>query len=187
MARYTIKGIIIKSTPVLLTMIIFSLITGQRLESALHFIVVDHPLILILIPSYINITGYMGDVYASRLTSYLYKGELTANYRPFRLTAINILSIISVNSIAYILTAVISNFVTEFLFNTSSQMFPLIQLVLFSGLLATFIVIIGVTLLIRFVYLKGMDPDSIMAPITTTVGDTIATLRLIYFAPIFLL
>ena len=56
-----------------------------------------------------------------------------------------------------------------------------------AGLLSVTILILVASLLTRFSLIRQLDPDNIVPPITTTGGDLIATLLLIYFTQFFLL
>lgn len=182
MVRLTTKQIVRQSAPVICGVLFISLITGSRLDAAFDLIIIDHPVLLILIPAYINITGDMSDVLSSRLSSYLYKGELDTSFRPFRLFVVNFISMIAIALTGFLLAAIFGNLVAGFIFHKSSPWGPLLLTVGLSGFLASSFISLMMSVVLRFIYVRGLDPDSIIPSISTSTGDLTGTLLLLFFA-----
>ncbi len=184
--RQTTKEIILQSLPVIVGVLVFSVITGNRLEESAELVTKEVPVLLVLLPAFINISGDLADVFSSRLTSELYRGRLDKNFRPFKIYLTDLFSILAVSLSAFVFAAFIGNLVTGYLFHKTSPWGRLIFVVLFAGLIATTLMSLIATLIVRWSYLRGIDADSVTSPINTTGGDMIGTTLLLFLAQLLL-
>ncbi|MFX1564834.1 MAG: magnesium transporter [Promethearchaeota archaeon] len=178
MVEHTVRKILTESLPILVVVLVFALAAGQFLDRTIEGLRLIFPLILLMVPAFIDITGDLAGVVGARVTSHLYTGELDKGFRPYRLLFSNILAILFVSATAYALLGICVIGITIFL-----QTFALIPTFpdlgfpfLFSAIVAAGVLATMVTSLIglfaaRLVYRSGRDPDSIIPPLTTTIGD----------------
>ena len=185
-SRFTILQIFKQSAPVLMSMVFLSIITGSKLNAEFDFIINKNPVLLIALPAFINISGDLADVFASRLTSMIYSGRISSKFAPLALYFENFLAILSISLTAFVLVALAGNTLADVLFQKSSEWISTMITILLAGILATFIMSLIATIIIRICYAKGLDPDSITPPICTTGGDLVGTFLLLFLANIFL-
>jgi mgtE-like transporter len=177
MVKYTVRKILIESLPVLLVVLVFALAAGQFLDTTLEGLKTIFPLILLMVPAFIDITGDLAGVVGARITSHLYTGELDKGFRPYRLLLSNLIAILLVSTTAYAFLGVCVIAITLGFEPIVGPIFPiagfpqLFIAILLAGILATALTSLIGLLAARVVYRSGRDPDSIIPPLTTTVGD----------------
>ncbi len=181
-ARFTIKQIIKQSAPVLIGVTLFSVITGRNLENSAELVTHHVPVLLVALPAFINIAGDLADVFCSRLSSELYRGNLDSNFRPLRLFLADLIGVLLVGITSFIFVAIFANIITDIIFGKIVSYLYLILIMVTAGVTATFVMMLVGAFLSRWAYLKGLDPDSIIAPITTTGGDMVGTTLLLFLA-----
>jgi mgtE-like transporter len=183
---YRASVIIRESFPILLFLLIFSLITGRTLEEATHILVDEAPFIFLVIPAFINMAGVLATVFSSRLTSRLFIGTIDRRFRP-RLLAFDLLSIAAVAFTGFLLLALTIILVTKYLLFIATNDVALLYVFLTAGLTAT-ISMCTVGIIVAYVsFSKGLNPDNFTAPFTSTLGDMVGTLILIFAVRSFLL
>lgn len=185
-SRFTVYQIVRQSAPVLMSMVLISITTGSRLNNSFNFIVNRNPVLLIALPAFINVAGDLAGVFASRLTSMIYAGRLTPNFKPYSLYFLNLFTILAVCLTAFSLVGIVGNVLAGVLFHNSSPWFPTMLTIILAGETATLLMSLVATLIIRISYSKGLDPDSITPPVSTTGGDLVGTFTLLFLAGLFL-
>lgn len=185
--RYTVKGIVKQSLPVLYAVTLLSMFTGASFEHIFSTLFTQIPAIIIVLPAFIHLSGDISDVFSARLSTMLYKGDIDYNFKPYRLYFLNSSAILSVALTGFIFISFAGNFVSLLVFEDSEPWLLFMFVIIISGILSVILLIIIASILTRFTILHQLDPDNIVPPITTTGGDLIATLLLIFFTQIFLL
>ena len=181
-ARFTIWQIIKQSAPVLAGVTIFSIITGRNLEGAADLVTHQFPVLLVALPAFINIAGDLADVFCSKLSSELYRGNLDSNFRPYRIFISDLIGVLLVGLTSFVFVSFFSNIVTALIFKKMVSFIDLLVIMVLAGIIATLTMMLVGAFLSRWAYLKGLDPDSIIAPITTTGGDMVGTTLLLILA-----
>ena len=177
MTEHTVRKILMESLPVLAIVLVFALAAGQFLDQTLEGLKLIFPLILLMVPAFIDITGDLAGVIGARVTSHLYTGELDEVFRPYRLLLTNLIAIFLVSTTAYAFLGVCVIAITIGLTPVLGPIFPaagfpqLFFAILAAGVLATVATSVIGLFAARLVYRSGRDPDSIIPPLTTTVGD----------------
>jgi mgtE-like transporter len=177
MATHTVQKILTESLPILAVVLVFALAAGQFLDQTVNGLRIIFPLILLMVPAFIDITGDLAGVLGARITSHLYTGELDQGFRPYRLLMANLLAILLVSTSAYAFLGVCVIFVTIALAPILGPVFPatgfphLFLAILGAGVLATACTSLIGLIAAQLVYKFGRDPDSVIPPLTTTVGD----------------
>ena len=181
-SRFTIVQIFKQSAPVLLAMVFLSLTTGSRLNQEFDSIIYQNPILLIALPAFINVAGDLATVFASRLTTLIYSGKISAKFTPLSLYLANLLAVLSVCLTAFTLVGLVGNVLANILFHKSSPWIPTMITIICSGLAATLLMSLIATIIIRISYSRGLDPDAITPPICTTGGDLVGTFILLFLA-----
>lgn len=182
MVEHTVRKILIESLPVLVVVLVFALAAGQFLDHTLDGLKLIFPLILLMIPAFIDITGDLAGVVGARVTSHLYTGELDEGFRPYRLLLANLVAILLVSASAYAFLGICVIGITIGLTPVFGPIFPatgysqLFLAILAAGVLATALTSLIGLFAARLVYRSGRDPDSIIPPLTTTVGDLLGVI-----------
>ncbi|MFX1474968.1 MAG: magnesium transporter [Promethearchaeota archaeon] len=177
-STYNARKILIESLPILAVVLVLALLTGTLLNSQLTHIVPYFPFILLIIPAFINVSGDLAGVVGARVTSHLFTGQLDKNFRPFRLLASNLVGVVLVALTAYAFLALCVIGISYLLLHTllPQYILPFFFAILGAGVLATVCTSLLGLLGARIVYRSGRDPDSIIPPLTTTVGDLLGIL-----------
>ncbi len=134
------------------------------------------PGMLILIPGFLEMRGSINGTFASRLSSGLFLGVVKPNKLYTRITKGNM----TASFILAILASVVLGFVAFFLNYLVFQSFTpkIIFLPLMAVAIAS-ILEIPLTLAATFyIFNKGHDPNNIMGPFITSIGDLISVLSL---------
>ncbi len=164
------KEVIEESLPVLSLAAAISILSGVFLgnnEELLKAL----PGILIIIPSFMAINGNISSVVSSRLSSALHMGLVKPHFRRSELLMRNIHSMLIISVIAFAVLGIAAATVNS-MFSAgpvSFILFPVITLT--AGLITVLILMFGSIFTSYIVYRHGIDPDNVVVPILTTVGD----------------
>lgn len=170
MTYYTVRGIVARGFPILVTTSLIGLITGQILNYRLDQLV-SMPIILLLIPSLIKIGGDTGSMLGARISSALHMG-FGGHITKDPVVRNSVLAALIVGLSA---SAVLSIFIwiTGHLLGIGIGFFILLQICIMAGiieLLAVFSTTVFISLIShRF----GLDPDDTVIPIIATLGDLV--------------
>lgn len=172
------KRIIAHSLPVLTICIVLDVFAGLTIEQQLESLVAI-PVILVMIPPFLEDANALGGILTSRLSSMLHMGTLEPNRLPGRMALENF-SIIYIFSL-YVFTLVgISAYLVGMLLGLGSpSIVELLALSLFSGLLTVtvlnFISYYVAVTAFRF----SLDPDDHSIPFTSSAIDFIGAAALV--------
>lgn len=135
------------------------------------------PGLFILLPGFLAERGNISGSLSARLSSKLHLGKITPSLKDNKILKENILaSFILGIGVSFILG------VLAFLFNLAifNQFLPKIILIsLLASVLSQLIMIPTTALTCFFLFKKGFDPDNVMSPIVSTLGDFISVFSLI--------
>ncbi len=164
MAVYSAKHIILESYPVLTAGILIALAAGYLLNSSMTEIS-RVPLILMMVPPINGIGGDIGSILGARLASALHMGTLEPKLRRQRVLHGNMGATVIISLAIYALLGAA--------FFVISRSFAL-GLAFFIAGLAVSIAVMFITIAAAFVSFKGgLDPDNVVIPIVTAVGDVL--------------
>lgn len=183
MTYYGVRKIVLQSYPVLIATIFIALAAGHLLSSSAQEIA-ELPLILAMVLLINGIGGNIGSILGARLASALHVGTLKPKLRGQRvlrgnlvasaLTSIAIFSLCSVVFFAVAWSAGIG----------IARSFSL-SLAFFIAGMALSIAVIFITIASAFVSFKGgLDPDNVVIPIVTAVGDVLGVTCLLLLVKI---
>lgn len=173
------------SAPLLGILVLVQMLTGQLLNSQEERLL-QLPILLALVPAVNGIGGNIGSVLGARLASGLHSGLVSPRLREATVRR-NVLSAILVAAVTYgVLAGLVRVFGPALGLDVRQTIWELLLLLLGSGLLLT-IILSAVTVVTAVVsFRRGKDPDNMVIPIVTTLGDLLGVASLLAVAQVVL-
>lgn len=181
---YSWKKIVQHGLPLLLIAVLIEIFAGQILQGKQELLL-NLPIFLISIPVVNSVAGNVGSVLGARLASGLHVGYITHNYKDKEMHHNLIISLI-IGFFTYFILAIVIYLIASF-----SKIIEDITLTKFVSILLVtgFLLILIVSLVSVFTafisFKKGLDPDDMVAPVVTTVGDVIGIIFLFVIMGVF--
>ncbi|MEM3421397.1 MAG: magnesium transporter [Candidatus Hadarchaeum sp.] len=178
MTAYSLKRILWESYPVLILCAVISLSAGLILQSQLESIK-TLPLILVMVPPINGINNNVCSILGSRLTSALHIGTIDPKFGKQAVLRRNVQATWLMSLGVFVFTSVIF-FAMALIFGIN----PVQSVAIMGAFFLASMVAIGVTMFctvwLAFVsFSKGLDPDNVVIPIVTSIGDIIGVTCLI--------
>ena len=180
-----IRNIVRQSTPVLFVCSILGTLAGGILNGSITTLLKSQTL-LTLVPLFSGESGGLVSVLSARLSSGLHSGLIDADLKPGKVTLENFSIVIFLSLIMFPIIGFLAEASTTVLGNARVNYLNAILIRLIAGM-----IVVGVMLLIVFYistisYRKGLDPDNIVIPLSTSLTDSISTLVLVVVSLIIL-
>lgn len=174
---YDWKDIFKNSYQILLFTAFIGIMGGQMLNS-IEMILVELPVLLFLFPVMNGVGGNLGIVLGARISSGLHSGYIEAELGDEEMKE-NILVSLLVGCVVYAsvsLALVASSTVIDI----GILSYHILLITIGAGLILT-ASIVFLTLFLTFIsYRKKLDPDDVVPPLVTTVGDFIGIASLLF-------
>jgi mgtE-like transporter len=132
--------------------------------------------ILIFLPGFLEMRGNISGSLAARLGSSLHKGTLNSDFKKSDIVDQNIIATFILVIVVSAILGFVATLLSFVIFNLMS--FRIFYIALFSGILSNVIQIPLTTITTIYLYKKNFDPDNIMGPYITTIGDIVSILSL---------
>jgi mgtE-like transporter len=181
---YSWKKIVKHGLPLLSITILIEIFAGQILhgkqESLLLF-----PVFLISIPVINSISGNIGSVLGARLASGLHVGYISLSLKDKEMHD-NLLVSILIGLITYLILAIVIYYIA--LFGKIIEDIALIEfvaIIILTGFLLISVVSFASVITAFISFKRGLDPDDMVAPVVTTVGDIMGIVFLFTIIGIF--
>lgn len=172
MSYLNVKEIFKESVPVLTLTAAISIVSGLFLnnnEDVFKFL----PGLLIIIPSFIAINGNISSVMTSRLSSALHMGLIKPNFRRTHLLMRNFYSMVFISLVAFPVLGVFAG-ALNIMFGGGAEYMMIFPLITFAAGMSTALILIFVSMIFSYLtYRKGLDPDNVVIPLLTTIGDLV--------------
>ena len=180
-----IRNIVRQSTPVLFVCSILGTLAGGILNGSITTLLKSQTL-LTLVPLFSGESGGLVSVLSARLSSGLHSGLIEAELKPGKVTLENFSIVIFLSLIMFPIIGFLAEASTTVLGNAGVNYLNAILISLIAGM-----IVVGVMLFIVFYistisYRKGLDPDNIVIPLSTSLTDSISTLVLVVVSLIIL-
>ena len=180
-----IRNIVRQSTPVLFVCSILGTLAGGILNGSITTLLKSQTL-LTLVPLFSGESGGLVSVLSARLSSGLHSGLIDADLKPGKVTLENFSIVLFLSLIMFPVIGFLAEASTTVLGNAGVNYLNAILISLIAGM-----IVVGVMLLIVFYistisYRKGLDPDNIVIPLSTSLTDSISTLVLVVVSLIIL-
>ncbi len=172
----SVKKIIRETLPVLVVTTMGGITAGIFLENVKHDMIVKIPGLLILLPAILGNRGNIAGALGSRLSSALHLGLIDAELKWNKMLSDNLYATIILNIAVSLLLGTLAWCAYEMAgFPGEASIIKLTLIALIAGTLAGVLLALLTILLAIYTSSKGMDPDNILMPLVSTVGD-IATI-----------
>jgi mgtE-like transporter len=174
-----LRRIVHESLPVLLVAGLVDVLAGLTVEKRLEEFLAFQAL-LVLVPPFLEDTGALGGILASRLSSKLHLGIIDPTGRPQRAARVDF-AIIMVLALPVFVLLAASTELVALVFGLSSPGAPiLVAVTLIGGFIST-TVAIGVAYYGSIAaYRLGLDPDNHGVPLQTSTMDLVGALSLVF-------
>lgn len=176
--RYKMGKILKESTPILIITILISVISGFVLNGNQQMLQMI-PGMIIILPAFLNMGGSMSGVLSSRLSSGLHLGYISPHIRKTKFLTRNLEASYITGFVTFLVLGLMAGALNIAL-GQSINLYMFTFGILIAGLLTVFILSILSVIFSYYSWSKGIDPDDIVIPILTTVGDFIGIFLLFY-------
>lgn len=161
-------------------MLVFSLFTGHNLESFAEIILIQLPFMILAIPAFINMAGDLADVFTARITSSLFVGSLNSRFKPRRLLLSNLVGVLLVAISGFIILGATISALNIYLALSETDPGLILISIILAGFTATGLMCMVGVGAAYITYRRGLNPDNFTPPLTTTLGDAVGTILLIW-------
>lgn len=169
---YSWKKIVRNSIPILTIAVLIEVFAGQILQGNQQKLLLL-PIFLISIPVINGVGGNIGSILGARLASGLHVGYIDYNIRDKNMHK-NFISSLFMGFITYSILAILIYFIASFgNLQMSISLLEFVSIVLGTGIFLIFIISIVSVFTAFWSFKRGLDPDDMVAPVVTTVGDTL--------------
>jgi mgtE-like transporter len=178
---YSWKKIVRYSLPLLTVCVLIEIFAGQILLDSQETLVL-FPIFLISIPVINGVGGNIGSVLGARLASGLHVGYISISLKDKEMHK-NLLMSIFLGIVIYVLLGLIIYYVYLFILINNNILFDLTLIMFLSIIIGAGVLLVCVVSLVSvftafWSFKKGLDPDDMVAPVVTTVGDVMGILFL---------
>ena len=181
---YNWKKIVKNAFPILTFAILVEIFAGSILQSKQNILVL-FPIFLISIPVINSVGGNIGSVLGARLASGLHVGYIEAKINDKKMHE-NLLTAILLGLFTYIILAIIIYYAGLFAnINKGIDLIEFVGIFVSTGFLLICIIVLSSILAAFISFKKGFDPDDMVAPVVTTVGDVLGIIFLFIIINIF--
>jgi mgtE-like transporter len=181
---YSWKKIVKHGIPLLTLTIFIEIFAGQLLllkqDGLLWF-----PIFLISIPVINSVSGNIGSVLGARLASGLHVGYISISLKDKRMHDNLIISIL-MGVVTYLILAIVIYCIVRFgNLRVGIGLFEFITILLSAGFLLICVVSLASVLTAFLSFKRGLDPDDMVAPVVTTIGDVMGIVFLFSIISLF--
>ncbi|PUA31891.1 MAG: hypothetical protein B9J98_05200 [Candidatus Terraquivivens tikiterensis] len=136
------------------------------------------PGLLAAIPAFLNMRGAVFSSFGARISTRLHIGELEPKYRLRGLALEEALAAFTLGISQSVLIGMLAYVVSLFM-GTSPSLLHLLGIFAIAGILSNVIMIVITFYSDVWLYRRGIDPNNVIGPYITTIGDTIGLLTII--------
>ncbi len=174
---YNWRRIVKNNIPLLTITICIEIFAGQILQGNQEKLFLI-PIFLISIPVINGVGGNVGSILGARLASGLHMGYIELNIKDKNMHE-NFITSILLGLASYFILAILIYYIAYFGdIRLSVGLMEFVSVVVGTGILLIFMVSLISVLTAFWSFKKGLDPDDMVAPVVTTVGDTLGIILL---------
>jgi mgtE-like transporter len=172
------RRVIRESLPILVVAGAVDILAGLVVESRLDRFLV-FPVLLVLIPPFLESAGALGGILASRLGSKLHLGVMSPRGRPEAVALLDATIILLFAVIVFVLTGLAADGAAFIVGLASPGVHIVIGVSLLAGLISTLLAVVVAYYAAVATYRLGLDPDNHGIPMITSSMDFIGVIALI--------
>ena len=172
-------GVYKQALPVILVSLVAGLFAGTILGSETMRAGIERvPGILLLLPAFLATRGGVYGSLGARLSSGLHQGLIDPNLElDERLTNAIVASFVN-GMVVSVFIAVVA-FLVLALFGGSGDLVRLVGIMVIAGFLSAVVMLTVLVSIVFYSFRQGFDPDNLVGPIVTTLGDVFGILFLL--------
>lgn len=173
------RRIVRESFPVLCIAIVLDVLAGTVVEPRIDDVFDPYPALLIIIPGFLENTGALGSILASRLGSKLHLGAVSPRARPEPAALLDGSIVLALGLTVYAITAVSTLALAEVIDADYPGVLRFIGVTMLGGILATLVAsVIGYYAAVT-TYRFRLDPDNHTIPLVTSGMDLLGIICLV--------
>ncbi len=174
---YSWKKIVKHGLPLLTVAVVIEIFAGQILQGRQDMLIL-FPVFLISIPVINSIGGNIGSVLGARLASGLHVGYITISLKDKEMHE-NLFYSLLIGFITYIILAIVIYYMALLGgLRMGIGLIEFVAILVSTGFLLICVVVLMSVLTAFLSFKRGLDPDDVVAPVVTTVGDTLGIIFL---------
>ena len=174
---YSWKKIVKHGLPLLTVAVVIEIFAGQILQGKQDMLIL-FPVFLISIPVINSVGGNIGSVLGARLASGLHVGYITISLKDKEMHE-NLFYSLLIGFITYIILAIVIYYMALLGgLRMGIGLIEFVAILVSTGFLLICVVVLMSVLTAFLSFKRGLDPDDIVAPVVTTVGDTLGIIFL---------
>lgn len=132
------------------------------------------PGMLIMVPAFLEMRGNIGGTLASRLGSGLHMGIIEPKLKMSKELSQNVMGSFALNVLESAVVGLLAHFMCVIFGFKSAGLLTLFLLALIAGVMSNVILMVITIVFAIKAYQKGLDPDIVMGPYVTTLGDLVS-------------
>lgn len=181
---YSWKKIVKHGIPLLSLAVVIEIFAGQILQGKQELLIIL-PIFLISVPVVNSISGNIGSVLGARLASGLHVGYISLSLRDKEMKD-NLSTALLIGVITYLILAIVIYYMALFGgLRMGISLVEFIAILVVTGFILVCIVSIVSVLTAFLSFKRGLDPDDMVAPVVTTVGDAMGIIILFLIIGVF--
>lgn len=177
-AKSDVRHIVRQSTPVLFICSLLGTFAGGILNDSLTTLLKNQTL-LTLVPLFSGESGGLVSILGARLSSGLHSGLIDPVLRPKRHTVENFVAILTLSVVMYPVIGFLAESSTIAFGNIGVGILESMSISFLAGMILILLMLLVVFYISTISYRRGLDPDNIVIPLSTSLTDSISTLILI--------
>ncbi|MCQ2961340.1 MAG: magnesium transporter [archaeon] len=170
-----VRHIVRQSTPVLFFCSILGTVAGGILNNSISTLLKNQTL-LTLVPLFSGESGGLVSILGARLSSGLHSGLIDPVLRPKKHTMENFIAIVTLAIVMYPLIGFLAESSTVAFGNAGVGFPQSLSISLIAGMILIMFMLLVVFYISTISYRRGLDPDNIVIPLSTSLTDSISTL-----------
>ena len=175
------KKIVKQSTPVLLLCSFLGVTAGGFLNNSVETLI-KNPSLLTLVPLFSGESGNLVSILGARLSSALHSGLINPVLKPEPVTLRNFGIIAFLAIIIFPIIGFLAELSSQILNISGLGFLSMISISTIAGMILIAIMLLIVFLISTISYKKGLDPDNIVIPVSTSTTDSVSSLILVSVA-----
>lgn len=174
---YSWKKIVKHGLPLLTVAVVIEIFAGQILQGRQDMLIL-FPVFLISIPVINSVGGNIGSVLGARLASGLHVGYITISLKDKEMHE-NLFYSLLIGFITYIILAIVIYYMALLGgLRMGIGLIEFVAILVSTGFLLICVVVLMSVLTAFLSFKRGLDPDDVVAPVVTTVSDTLGIIFL---------
>jgi mgtE-like transporter len=182
--RPMLRSIVRESFPIVMVAGLLSLIAGLTLEGQLESLT-EYPALLALVPPFLAVTGSIGGILSSRLSSKLHLGYIEPTAVPQRQAVGDIRLAYVIAVPAFVLGSLVADLAAWLTDLASPGPLDMVLVSVTGGLLATSFAVLIAYYTAVVTFRLGLDPDNFGIPIVTSSIDLFGSVSFILGVSVF--